>query len=689
MLSFGFISYGLASLGFLLLTLLLATSWEGRAQGARLIVACGVTAAWAGLIAYAAWRQVMPVALVTLVEFIRNGAWFFVLGGLIARGGLPVMLSRATYLLVGGGIVLAAVPLAEQLAGGPDQPAGAVLVYGGLLMALAALVLIEQVYRNANPAGRYALKYFVIGVGVLFSYDLFLYSQAQLVKGVEAASWDARGLVNALVLPLITIGARNNPQWSLNVFVSRQVVFYSTTFLAVGAYLLVMALGGYVIRLYGGTWGRIAQLVFFAGAGAVLASLMASSSLRRRLRVFLSKHFYRNKYDYRVEWLRFIETLSARDQDIGTRENAVRSVAQIVNSASGVLYMSGETGDTLMAVAGWPADGFRVGRYPPVPDDDELVGFLRRTQWVVDLEEYHRAPDFYQNLSLPGFLQGQTRLRLVLPILQHDELLGFVALSDPPPPFELTYEDRDLLRTAGRHVATHLAQHDADRRLAESRQFEAYHRLTAFVMHDLKNLAAQLSLIVVNAEKHKRKPEFVDDAVDTISNATSRMQRLIEQLQGRELQSLRRRVSLSEMARQACLHCGSRRPLPVFIESAADAVIEADPERLGMVIEHVIRNGQDATPEDGSVSVSIRPDSAWVTIRIEDTGAGMSEDFVRDRLFRPFDTTKGSKGMGIGAYQVREYLRSLGGRVEVRSSPGAGTCVDLHFPLSGSIAEAG
>jgi putative PEP-CTERM system histidine kinase len=688
-LSFGFISYGLASLGFLLLTLLLATSWEGRAQGARLIVACGVTAAWAGLIAYAAWRQVMPVALVTLVEFIRNGAWFFVLGGLIARGGLPVMLSRATYLLVGGGIVLAAVPLVEQLAGGPDQPAGAVLVYGGLLMALAALVLIEQVYRNANPAGRYALKYFVIGVGVLFSYDLFLYSQAQLVKGVEAASWDARGLVNALVLPMITIGARNNPHWSLNVFVSRQVVFYSTTFLAVGAYLLVMALGGYVIRLYGGTWGRIAQLVFFAGAGAVLASLMASSSLRRRLRVFLSKHFYRNKYDYRVEWLRFIETLSVRDQDIGTRENAVRSVAQIVNSASGVLFMPAETGDTLTAVAGWPAEGFRVGRYPPVPDDDELVEFLRRTQWVVDLDEYRRSPDFYQNLALPGFLQDQTRLRLVLPILQRDELLGFVVLSDPPPPFELTYEDRDLLRTAGRHVATHLAQHDADRRLAESRQFEAYHRLTAFVMHDLKNLAAQLSLIVANAEKHKRKPEFVDDAVDTISNATSRMQRLIEQLQGRELQSLRRRVSLVEMARQACRHCGSRRPLPVFVESAADAMVEADPERLSMVIEHVIRNGQDATPEDGSVSVSIRPDSAWVTIRIEDTGAGMSEDFVRDRLFRPFDTTKGSKGMGIGAYQVREYLRSLGGRVEVRSSPGAGTCVDLHFPRSGSIAEAG
>jgi putative PEP-CTERM system histidine kinase len=689
-ISFGVIAYGLASLGFLLLTILLATSWEGRSQGARLIAACAATAAWAALISYAAWRQEMPVALVTLVEFLRDGSWLFVLAGLVERGGLSVLLARATNVLVVVGVALAAIPLISELRGSPAGIAPAVvLVYGGLLMALAALVLIEQVFRNATPSGRYALKYFVIGVGVIFSYDLFLYSQAQLVNGVEAASWDARGLVNALVLPLITLGARNNPQWSLKVFVSRQVVFYSTTFLAVGSYLLIMAMGGYVIRLYGGTWGRIAQLVFFAGAGAVLASLVASASLRQRLRVFLSKHFYRNKYDYRVEWLRFIETLSARDPEVGTRENAVRCVAQMVNSAGGVLYMAGDAGDALVPVAGFPTGSFPVTRYPPVAADAELIGFLRRTQWVVDLVEYRRVPDLYQNLALPEFLQDQDRLRLVLPIMQHDALLGFVVLADPPPPFELTYEDRDLLRTAGRHVATHLAQHDADRKLAESRQFEAYHRLTAFVMHDLKNLAAQLSLIVANAEKHRRNPQFVDDAIGTIANSTARMQRLIEQLQGREAQSLRRRVSLAEAARQACRRCSGRRPVPVFVDGELEPQVEADPERLAMAIEHMVRNGQDATPEDGSVSVSIRSDTEWVTLRIVDTGSGMSPDFIRDRLFRPFDTTKGSKGMGIGAYQVREYLNSLGGRVQVVSEAGSGTRVDLHFPLPGPIVDSG
>jgi len=133
-------------------------------------------------------------------------------------------------------------------------------------------------------------------------------------------------------------------------------VFYSTSILVIGLYLLLMSLGGYVIRLYGGTWGRIVQLVFFAGAGVVLASLVASSALRRRLQVFLAKHFYRNKYDYRVEWLRFIDTLSSPEEGIEVRANAVRSIAQIIGSPAGLLYLRAESGE-YQPVSAWPAGG--------------------------------------------------------------------------------------------------------------------------------------------------------------------------------------------------------------------------------------------------------------------------------------------------------------------------------------------
>jgi putative PEP-CTERM system histidine kinase len=258
--------------------------------------------------------------------------------------------------------------------------------------------------------------------------------------------------------------------------------------------------------------------------------------------------------------------------------------------------------------------------------------------------------------------------------------MGFVLLYDPPPPFELTYEDRDLLKTVGRHVATQIAQQEADRKLTESRQFEAYNRLTAFMMHDLKNSAAQLRLIVDNYERHKRNPEFIDDAIGTIGNAVERMTRLIDQLRGSTAPERLARVNLADLAREAVSRCSTRQPRPV-LQGSDTALVQANPERLTTVIEHVIRNAQDATRAEGSVSVALTNRGSQIQLVVSDTGQGMDAEFVRDRLFRPFDSTKGAKGMGIGAYQVREYIQRLEGSVEVQSSPGQGTRFTISMPV--------
>ena len=701
------VAYGVAAVGFLVLTLLLFVSWEGRTQGVRLITACAVTTAWAALLAF---TRPSP-ALTLLAEFLRYGAWFYVMTGLTRTTGIAAWLSRAAHVAwIGALVVLFFAPLLVKLGFIAPDPTR-FLANAGLLLSLLGLLLLEQIYRNSREGGRYAFKFLVFALGLMFAYDLFLYSQAQLLKAIEPVAWGARGLVTVLMVPLIAIAARRNPQWSLNLFVSRHVVFYSTSFMVVGVYLLLMALGGYWIRWVGGGWGRAAQLVFFAGAGVVLAILLASGSLRRRLRVFLSQHFYRNKYDYRVEWLRFVRALSVPEEGLDARENALRAMAQVVNSPGGVLFLRSDDGAEFKPVAAWPRGEFEVGRPVPLPPLDEMTAFLAKQQWVIDLAELRATPDAYGDLSPPELTRDAAgaqdrRFRLIVPLTHVDDLVGFAVLADPPGAFKPNYEDRDLLKTLGRHVAVHLAQYDADRKLAESRQFETYHRLTAFVMHDLRNLTAQLALIVSNAERHKRNPEFVDDAIGTIANSTARMQRLIEQLQQREAQSPARRVSLSEIARSACERCRARRPVPICDRVAEDAWVDADPERLTMIVEHVIRNAQEATREDGSVVVRVsingaiddsasarrqgstsalddaptldRTTSAQLTVT--DTGTGMSPDFVAERLFKPFDTTKGSKGMGIGAYQVREYVRSLGGRVQVTSEKGKGTSFTLILP---------
>ncbi len=308
MSAFGVASYGIAALSFLMLTVLLITAWRGRQQGAHLIVASGIDRHVGAILALQSYNGHVAVLVVYVAEAFRGGAWLLTLlavAGIAAPKPLVIAARSLCVLLLGAAIVL---PLLEHFGVAVINPA-LLLSRAGLALSLLALILLEQIYRNSSQAARGSLKYFIIGVGTLFAYDLFLYSQTELLRAVSVDAWNARGLLNAFAMPLIAIAARRNPEWSLDVFVSRQIVFYTTTVLVIGAYLTVMALGGFYVREIGGAWGNVGQIVFFAGAVVVLVSLMASVPLRRHTRVFISKHFYRNKYDYRIEWLRFISTL--------------------------------------------------------------------------------------------------------------------------------------------------------------------------------------------------------------------------------------------------------------------------------------------------------------------------------------------------------------------------------------------
>ena len=699
----GVYSYGVAAVAYLLLSLLLLTGWRGRATGGlRLIVACLVTAGWAAAMAWLVYRDQVPLYGAALLECLKDLAWIAVLAGLASSAGIARRLALGA-LLTGAvlAVYLAAVPLL-QLAELPSVAPVFALNATGLVLALLGLLLLEQVYRNSRPDGRAALQYLALALGTIWVYDVFLYSQSQLLQGVVRESWDARGLVYALTVPLIALAARRNPQWSLDIFVSRQVVFYTTTLVAVGLYLLAMSLAGYTLRMHGGSWGGVLQVVFVVGAGVVLMVLVTSTGLRRRLRVFLAKHFYRNRYDYRVEWLRFIEMLSTPGEGYDAYETAVRAIAQVFESPGGVLYLRRAADERYEAVAAWPRARANLSRHPPIQFGQDLPRFLARRQWVVDVREHAAEPDLYEAIALPAPFGPDGPHRFLLPLVHGGELIGLVALESPPG-FDPNYEDRDLMKTLGRHVATHIVQHEADRRLAENRQFEAYHRLTAFVMHDLKNLAAQLSLVVANAERHRRNPEFVDDAIGTIANSTERMQRLIEQLQRRDTQGRAQRVAIAEVARRACERCASGKPQPALEPDPLGIEVECDADRLVAVVEHLIRNAQDATAEQGTIRVAVRlgaigataePERVSVSessmllrmphavLEVIDDGSGMTAEFVRDRLFSPFDSTKGSKGMGIGAYQAREYVRSIGGRIEVDSAPGRGTCMRVTLPLA-------
>ena len=672
------LGYGLAGVATLLLAVLLSTSFRGRLQGGLLTAAAIVSAAWCALLAWDAHTRALTSLGIFLVEMVHDAAWLVFLTALLS-GAVG---ARRVWLVRWGGIVLVAALLALGLGKeiyrsyDPLAPgSGGTLVLGSLLTSLYALVLIEQIYRNARESQRDGLKFLCLGMGGFFAYDLLLYSNAILVGGISPLLWGARGFVVAMCVPLIAIAAQRSPSWSVGIFVSRQVVFYTATLVGAGVYLTIVGFIGYHLRVVGGEWGAAAQLVLFSAAIIGLFVFLFSDAFRAQVRVFINKHFFANKYDYREEWLRLIATLTATDDGVPLRKRGIKALSQIVDSDAGVLWAREHDSDEFACVSSWnvPCPGTRMSAHSALP------GFLNKTGWVVDLEEYGADPSHYGDISIDAGELGLSGARYVVPLTNDGELLGFVVLSHSASVSALNYEDRDLLKTAGQQIASYLAQETATEQLAESRQFDAYNKLTAYLMHDLKNVIAQQSLLVKNAETHKNNPAFIDDAMKTIEGSVRRMRRVIEHLQQGSFAQRPERIELGKLIMTVVSQCADREPIP-RAEVGDDRVwVRGDRERLQMAVYHAIRNAQDATEANGEVAVKLTVNGADCAVQVIDSGSGMNEAFIRDRLFKPFDSTKGTQGMGIGAYQLRETVRAMGGGVRVASRVNEGTCVSLEL----------
>lgn len=677
------ISYLVAAAAFLVCTGLLVSSWRGQRTGALLILATTVSAAWAAFVAYAEWRQAVPVVWVLIAEVLRYGAWLgFVtvlfgawkMSGLIRglRVGVHVLwIVIALYCLWSATGLLPSVALPFVIS---------VPVVGLLFLALISLVFLEQIYRNVRPEQRWALKFLVIGLGILFAYDIFLYSYAALYRQFDLSAWAARGFINALVVPLLVVAAARNADWSLKVAVSRRAVFYSTSLLVVAFYIIATAVGGYYVRLYGGDWGRVAEITLICFAAMILLLIAFSGQARSRLRMFLHKNFFNFRHDYREEWLRLTATLSMDNEALPLR--AIQAMAQTMDSPAGALFTRSESGDFVpTAHLNMPLSAdLRIASNTP------LFEFMCERQWIYDFTQPPPLED--AKLMAPPELCALPRAWLMAPLILDRKLTGFVVLAQARARRKFDWEDIDLLRTAGSQVASTLAQAQSAQRLAESRQFEGFNRLTAFMMHDLKNLVAQQSLMLKNAERHKHNPAFVEDMLATVENSVRRTTRLLEQLRGEAPPATRHRVPLSDMIEKALEECAEQSPKPTYAPVSDKLHVQADPEQLATVMGHVIRNAQDAAQAGGHVRIRERCAGKQVIIEVEDDGAGMDEEFIHDRLFKPFFTTKASKGMGIGAYQTREYVRSLGGQVIVKSTPGRGTVFSILLPVD-SAADGG
>jgi len=666
----------------LLLTLLLLTKFRGRLRGGLLAAATFTTALWATVYSWSSQGQGLSFPQVFVLEMVHDAVWIVFLSALMSGA---INNSQRLWMARYGGIGLVAGLIAVGLYLELGRPAisqspatGGVLIVGSILTSLFVLIALEQIYRNARTSQKFGLKFLSLGIGGIFFYDLVLYSNAIFAGQVSEELWVTRGIVVALCAPLVGLAVIRSPSWSSSLFVSRHVVFYTTTVFGAGIYLTAVGFLGNYLRNTGGVWSfPIQSIVVFTSLVALLVFLV-SDRVRRWIRVSIAKHFFENKYDYREEWMQLIGTLTTSESSMPLRKRAIRALAQILDVNAGVIWLRQPGEHDFVCVAGWNCGSESTA----INSSESLIGFLERTRWVIDLEELRIQPGRYAELSIDEAQLGIAAAGYVIPLFHDEALLGFVALERGSRTSVLNFEDHDLLKIAARQVVDYLAQENATERLSEARQFEAFNKLTAYLMHDFKNVIAQQVLLVDNAERHKNKPEFIDDAIDTIKGGVRRMRGILDHLQQRTTEHRLEKVEVGKLVMRAVSQCDRKMPVPTAKIGDRQFWVLADPEKLQMGLYHAIRNAQDATPSDGRVDVTVVPSGTSCQVEVSDDGSGMEQKFVQERLFKPFDSTKGTEGMGIGAYQLRATVLDLGGDVRVESSVGHGTTVRITIPLA-------
>jgi len=683
------ISYSISAFAFFVLFAVLVTDKHKGYKKKILILAAVTSMAWAVSIVISSLLNT-SLSISYALEIAKNIAWVWLLLAMMSSAFVDgVSLSRnwggsAKAFFTVTIIVTTAIYVYTTLE--RESGAGSGILLSLLLMlSVLGIVLVEQLYRNMPVQQRWAIKFLCFGLLGSYVFNFYMYSDALLYQRIDPVLWQTRGFVEAVLLPLIAVSISRDPLWSPEIFISRRVVFHTTTLIASALYLLVMGAAGFYVKKFGGSWGPVIQAFFLFVTIMVLGLFLASRRIRSRLKVLLNKHFYPYKYDYRDEWLRFINTISFGDDPLYRK--TIISIAQIIECPGGMLWLRKDSG-FYECVDAWEMPMVKIR----VPSQASMPKFLEKNEFVISVDEYREHPEVYNRLDyleLPEWI-NEIHPWLIVPLINIDNLIGFIALAHAKAHKKhFNWEDSDLLKTAARQAASYIAQQEVSIALVEAKQFESFNKLSTYIVHDIKNLVAQLSLIISNAEKHKNNPLFMQDVINTIDNTVQKMNKMLDMVSGKStdkpqsgridiIQLLQELIRLREKS--------GTKPVPTLGCESHNSYVKADRNQLLSIFGHLVQNAQDATPDDGRIQILQSVENGMILLKFIDTGHGMSEAFIKSQLFRPFRSTKG-KGMGIGVYETREIIVALGGTIDVESEPGKGTCFSVSLPLCDSAAN--
>jgi putative PEP-CTERM system histidine kinase len=675
----GSLGHALAAVLFASLAILTSRRAERALDQQLLVIALALTALWSLRHALGGALAVTPLSD-GVAETMRNAAWLAVVWAYLRKAPASGALRWARPLVVSALALLLLTQLGFDLLIGEGATINAGLLpffrASWLLrctFALGALVLLHSLSTpREHPGETRREAWITAALAFLWAYDFNHYILTWATDNRLAATGPMRGFVVALLaLPLImglrTDGAR---RFALSRVVVVRLVSAGILLVYLMSVLLLVSVAGDMAA----PLGRVIQLsLLFALAVAALA-LMPSAALRGWLRVQVTKHLFAHRYDYRAVWLGFAATVGRSGTGEGPLgERLVRAISEVMQTSAALLYLRGEDGSLARAHDWqWPADA-------PGGEtlDAALAERLEASGWILDI-----AADWASHGDmLPGWMERSNLAWVLAPLNHEGQLVGVVLLAAPVPRRRLDWEDLDVLRVVCGEAAALISEARSREALAEAQRFDEFNRRFAFILHDIKNLVSQMTLLAGNAERHADNPAFRADMVFTLKETAGRMTDLLQRL-GRPGAAPRESLApLHPGALVRELHPRwTSRLGPVDLHGELHGAVVADADTLDRALGHLVKNALEASPPDTPVRVELHEGEGKAVIRVVDRGCGMSEAFIREELFRPFSSTK-PNGFGLGVHETRLLIQRMGGTLDVESAPGEGTRFTISLPL--------
>jgi putative PEP-CTERM system histidine kinase len=674
--------HALAAFLFAALVLWQATVRQGGAPRIMLVIACAATAIWCLAVATRGPAGVTAGLTQNLADLTWLGFMFAIHPQPRARRrpqALPMTIYGGVALTLLAGIIVRLLPIVFE--GSPRIQEGIFVAVLALRIAseVGALVLVHNLFSASSPEARWGIALPMGALAVMWSFDLNLSLVAYLLQHWPPELFALRGFLLALLAPLLVTISRYADVALVRP--SRSITFRSASLLAMAAYAAVVVLVARLLAL-SGNLEMLGQITVAIGFSSLALMLFPSTRLRSGLKSGLARHLFQHRYDYRVEWRQFTDTLGLPGQSgPPLAERMVQAIADIPDAPGGLLLMTAEDGGLEIA-ARW---GWRELGAPQRAGSRSLAGFLQMSGQVIELAAVRdgdaAAPP---PMLLPDWMLGEPSAWILVPLIHFDRLVGAVLLEQPAIGRGLDWEDHDLLRLAGRQVASYLAEARGQEALSDARRFDEFNRRFAFIMHDVKNLVSQLSLLARNAERHADNPDFRADMIATLQSSVGKMNELLARL------SQHHRSHPQEPAPHALkpLIEAIAGPRGIKVQGRPDIMALVDPARFHQAFGHLIQNAVEASPNDEPVEIILSRRDHDAMIELIDHGHGMSAEFIRSRLFHAFASTKDG-GFGIGAFEARSLVTAMGGRIEVESQEGEGSRFTILLPTPTISADAG